>query len=634
MDQKSKKVVKKKKKINTNLLANHLIKHKNDGNKKITKNENEIKMGIKNLENYGNNINDKDKDIYKMMKLYLKRLNEFSKIIQFPIYVPRPKQHIIIDSQYIKYDITYSHMKSAYIICNGTVIPLIKDFLAYKLKYGNDMEKKLYKDMKIYSFINRLMTLRPICFLNRGDDYILRNGKAGHGWNNMDLNEYMSYDEIILAALMGISSYVQFINNGNRNNCGYYNKNINEYIPYGIYTGLVGPRFEKKYVMEYSLMVVDNEQNVAQNGYGKQGNINDEKEQKISDYDGNAKKEWFNMFAKWYNVDSIPTFKEVDTMFKNISVMENDNVFMNKLIQLIKKHNNDVLLGILWTVIGDDMDVALYDNNKITKSQFDAYNEEQKMEYMEDKLKIEADMAKMFMNKYNAHQLNDMNSVDDISKKVKQNIILIHKMEDRYVSNSNSNYLDKIMYRKRLTTILEMFLFDCDYRAKCVNKKAYIHIVGLGLGVWALNGYKITQYNIFVDIMKDIILNTDLLNISCINFSHFKGDCIKIFNNKKNINNIDIIFDKRNISDILSGKYIDNLLCGMFAWDGNSFVGNEYYQGMLSASGDPAAASCSTLPYIQNPLINIEYISGKNTTLYLKNKENRTYKRFHLSNEI
>ena len=36
----------------------------------------------------------------------------------------------------------------------------------------------------------------------------------------------------------------------------------------------------------------------------------------------------------------------------------------------------------------------------------------------------------------------------------------------------------------------------------------------------------------------------------------------------------------------------------MFAWDGNSYVGNEYWDGMLSASGDPAAASCSMIPEV------------------------------------
>ena len=46
------------------------------------------------------------------------------------------------------------------------------------------------------------------------------------------------------------------------------------------------------------------------------------------------------------------------------------------------------------------------------------------------------------------------------------------------------------------------------------------------------------------------------------------------------------------------------LIIANWAFDANSYCGNEYWDGSLAASGDPAAASCSYVAYIGNPDLN------------------------------
>lgn len=82
------------------------------------------------------------------------------------------------------------------------------------------------------------------------------------------LKNCLSYDEIKLSALLSVSSYTQFINIGNRDNCGIIEDNENKIQKRGIIAGLIGARFEKAGVMEYQEIVVSKEQNVPGNGYG------------------------------------------------------------------------------------------------------------------------------------------------------------------------------------------------------------------------------------------------------------------------------------------------------------------------------------------------------------------------------
>ena len=349
--------------------------------------------------------------------------------------------------------------------------------------------------------------------------------------------------------------------------------------------GLVGARFEKNKVMEFSIMCIDDNQNIEINGYGNK------------------------------YIDDSDADKKIDEN-KLLENELNDNLFMDRVDELFSKHSND-----------KNNDNESIKHNPIWRAFERFYSIKYFPTY--DEIKEKYDKAQENNNK---------------------NIL------NRYFEkNGYGQFLDIKMYKIRMRISMEIFLFDADRRAKerFISLKAsnsiddnrlygaFCHIVGLGTGVWELVGEE--QDRLIVEITKEIINDTNLQYINGIYFSWMKPNCMYYPNTEDAIFSYDennksyFIYDaskkhkiyiengRRNPADILTGKFKKCLPIAMYAWDSNAFPGNEYYLSSLSASGDPAAASCSTIPYVQNSEINKEYITGENSGVYYYNKSTKDY---------
>ncbi len=183
----------------------------------------------------------------------------------------------------------------------------------------------------------------------------------------------------------------------------------------------------------------------------------------------------------------------------------------------------------------------------------------------------------------------------------------------KFLRIDQNTYLNVAVYKERMRLVIEPFLIEANQRASDSNKMAYVHAVGLGLGVWQVSP---KQAELMLDVYADILSKHHLPFIADLDFSWFPqgltcGGVGHLNTFEAGLNKINLHFSKRNPADKLLGEDSGKLIVASYAWDSNSYPGNEYWNGQLSASGDPAAACCSTIPQLQNPLINKSLTSKK-----------------------
>jgi len=394
------------------------------------------------------------------------------------------------------------------IVLHATVIPLLKNFLHIKCTTGSAKEKAVYAGMTVPQFVERLVFKRPLMFMTSNDLYLLRDGQNGCGKKKFDaigtfaeatpivLRDLLSYDEMAVSALLGVSVPTFFINEGSRRNCA--RLNTDAFVDSGCYVAQVGTRFERKERMACKHLLVTPTQNVEKNGYGT-------------------------------------------------------------------KCTSPDLLLVAW-------------------ARFYECPEKTFLTYDEVRARVDAG-------------------------------------ETRWIPLPLGNaYFDKLLYKNRMRRVLETFLCEANARAKSAAKMAYCHLVGLGLGVWAVSGK--TQARLYIEAIADIVRSVALKNVATIDFSWFPGHskCGGVSSGGKiedaSGNRIEIKFSKRNPAEKLTASDASKLLVAQYAWDGNSYPGNEYWDGALSASGDPAAACCSLISELQNPDVNPDGLRGLGAAIF------------------
>jgi hypothetical protein len=169
-------------------------------------------------------------------------------------------------------------------------------------------------------------------------------------------------------------------------------------------------------------------------------------------------------------------------------------------------------------------------------------------------------------------------------------------------SYTGQDGFSKSLYVARMRITVETLLLEANARAaRTQGKKAFVHVVGLGLGVWQFSS---SQPYLYISTFIHAFHTLNLPHVGTVNFSWIdisssqQDDCVSA----GALMGIKVEFSKRDPAEPL--KREDELLVVSYAWDGNSMPGNEYWMGMLAASGDPATACCSTIAELHNPLVN------------------------------
>lgn len=162
-------------------------------------------------------------------------------------------------------------------------------------------------------------------------------------------------------------------------------------------------------------------------------------------------------------------------------------------------------------------------------------------------------------------------------------------------------------YKARMRVTVDTLLIESELRGTEAQKKVHVYVVGLGLGVWRVHP---DQSRWFIEVFTQALPDLRIKHIEVLEFAYIDADSTTRQNlyAAANFSKTQCLFSKRNPSEKLADPEL--LLITSYAWDANSYPGNEFYLGMLSASGDPAAACSTAISETHNPEVNVRMLES------------------------
>ena len=134
-----------------------------------------------------------------------------------------------------------------------------EDVIGMAEEFLKKQSHSIYDGMNLVGFVDRLIRKRPLVFINSSDEWMDKYGNEGCGdWDKKakkDIENFLTYEEIKISALIQLSTETLLINSGGRDNNGVPGPE-GTFIKEAVYVGAVGARFEKRGKMDHEDCVI------------------------------------------------------------------------------------------------------------------------------------------------------------------------------------------------------------------------------------------------------------------------------------------------------------------------------------------------------------------------------------------